>query len=216
MRPLRVAVVDYESGNLLSVSRALEKAGVKPEVTGDPDALLGADAVVFPGVGAGDAAMAALRRRGLVEPLRQFVASQKPFLGICLGLQLLMDSTDEGDSQCLGIIQGRTKRLPDGIKVPHMGWNTVNFTRPHPVFQVLPKETYFYFVHSYYAEPADEAEVVAMTDYGVPFCSALARGNLVATQFHPEKSGPSGLEIYRRFVTYAAELTPGTALNAVA
>ncbi len=203
MKPLTVAVVDYESGNLRSVARALESAGAQPQVTGDPQTLLDADAAVLPGVGSGDSAMRSLRRRGLVDPLREFAASGKPLLGICLGLQLLMDSTEEGEALCLGIIPGRTRRLPAGMKVPHMGWNEVKFSRPHPVFDGIPQGAHFYFVHSYYAEPDDQSLVAGSTEYGIPFCCIAARGNLVATQFHPEKSSTLGLTVYRNFVRFA-------------
>ena len=210
MSELKVAVIDYESGNLRSVSMALEKAGARPEVTADPTALLGADAAVLPGVGAGDAAMRALRQRGLVEPLKEFVASGRPFLGICLGLQLLMDSTEEGEAQCLGLVPGRTRRLPDGLKVPHMGWNGVAFRRAHAVFDGVPANAQFYFVHSYYAEPKDEGLVAGITEYGIPFCSIVIRDNLVATQFHPEKSSTLGLRIYENFVNFARLTAKGS------
>jgi len=200
---LKVAVVDYESGNLRSVARALEMAGVEPEVTGDPATLMQADAAVLPGVGAGDAAMGALLRRGLDGPIAEFVASGKPFLGICLGLQLLMDSTDEGNTRCLGIVHGTTRKLPAGLKVPHMGWNRVALKVSHPILEGLPRDQYFYFVHSYYAQPEDEGVVAGVTEYGIPFCSAVVKDNLVATQFHPEKSGALGLRIYENFVRYA-------------
>ena len=203
MSNLKVAVVDYESGNLRSVARALEMAGVKPEVTGDPATLMRADAAVLPGVGAGDAAMGALLRRGLDGPIAEFVASGRPFLGVCLGLQLLMDSTDEGDTRCLGIVHGRTRKLPQGLKVPHMGWNRVTLKVAHPMLEGLPTDPYFYFVHSYYAQPEDEGVVAGVTEYGIPFCSVVVKDNLVATQFHPEKSGALGLRIYENFVRYA-------------
>ncbi len=203
MSGLRVAVVDYESGNLRSVARALEVAGVQPEVTSDPATLMQADAAVLPGVGAGDAAMAALLRRGLDGPIVEFVASGRPFLGVCLGLQLLMDSTDEGDTRCLGIVHGRTRKLPEGLKVPHMGWNRVAFKATHPMLEDLPPDPYFYFVHSYYVQPKDESMVASVTEYGIPFCSVVVKDNLVATQFHPEKSGSLGLKIYENFVRYA-------------
>ena len=203
MSPLKIAVIDYESGNLRSVSKALERAGVQPEVTGNPRTLLDAEAAVLPGVGSGDAAMRSLRQRGLVEPVREFVASGKPFLGICLGLQLLMDSTEEGESECLGIIHGRTKRLPEGLKVPHMGWNAVSFRKTHPIFEGIPDTPQLYFVHSYYAQPDDDDLVAGVTEYGIPFCSVLVKDNLVATQFHPEKSSTLGLKIYENFVRYA-------------
>ena len=203
MKALKVAVVDYESGNLRSVSRALERAGITPEITSDPNAILEADAAILPGVGAGDAAMEALRKRSLVGPLRDFVASGRPFLGVCLGLQLLMDRTEEGNAPCLGIIPGTARKLQDGLKVPHMGWNDVNLKVSHPIVEDIPNKTYFYFVHSYYAEPEDNNLVAGVTQYGIPFCSVLVRDNLVATQFHPEKSGALGLRIYENFVKFA-------------
>jgi glutamine amidotransferase len=209
MRPLKVAVIDYESGNLRSVSKALERAGVQPEVTGDPRALTGADAAVLPGVGAADAAMRALDHRGLVGPLKEFVASGRPFLGICLGLQLLMDSTEEGNTECLGVIPGKTRKLPGGQKVPHMGWNGVSFRKSHPVFAGIPEEGHFYFVHSYYAEPQDEGLVAGVTEYSIPFCSVVTRDNLIATQFHPEKSSALGLRVYENFVRYVRSTTEG-------
>ena len=207
MTALKVTVIDYESGNLRSVVRALEMAGVQAEVSSSPRTLLGSDAAVLPGVGAGDAAMEALRARELVEPLREFVASGRPFLGICLGLQLLMDATEEGNAECLGVVKGHTERLPDGLKVPHMGWNSVSFKNPHPVFEGIPDDSYFYFVHSYYAVPADDGLVAGITEYGIPFASIVARDNLVATQFHPEKSSALGLRIYRNFIGFAELVT---------
>jgi glutamine amidotransferase len=148
--PVRIAVIDYESGNLRSVARALETSGASACITGDPDEIGCADALVLPGVGSGPAAMEALGLRGLAEPLRRYVASGKPFLGVCLGLQLLLDHTEEGDAPCLGIIPGTVKRLPPGLKVPHMGWNSVDFKKGHPVLAGIPQGSYFYFVHSYY------------------------------------------------------------------
>ena len=196
----RLVVIDYESGNLRSVARAVEKAGVVPTVTSDPTALENADGVILPGVGSGPAAMAALQSRGLVEPLLDYIASGRPFLGVCLGLQLLLDATDEGDADCLGLVPGRVRRLPDGLKVPHMGWNTVEFQREHPLWKGIPQHSHFYFVHSYYADPVARANVAGVTEYGVPFCSIYARDNVVATQFHPEKSGDNGLRVYANFI----------------
>ena len=199
----KLVVIDYQSGNVRSVTRALESAGVSPLVTGDPAELPGADAVIFPGVGSGPAAMSALEDRGLVAPLQDYVASGRPFMGICLGLQLLLDRTEEGDASCLGIIPGHVKRLPDGLKVPHMGWNSVEFEADHPVLRDIPQGSHFYFVHSYYAAPSEQTWVAGTTEYSVPFCSVYAKDNLVATQFHPEKSGPVGLRVYRNFVELA-------------
>ena len=204
-----VVVIDYGSGNLRSVFQALEKTGVHPEITDDPGSLLAADAVILPGVGAGDAAMRALRERGLVEPLQEYAASGRPFMGVCLGLQLLMDSTEEGEADCLGIIPGRTRKLPAGLKVPHMGWNVVEFRGSHILFDGIPEASHFYFVHSYYAEPEDRNLAAGITEYGTSFCSVLIRDNLVATQFHPEKSGALGLKIYENFIGYALSRPAG-------
>ena len=206
---MKLVVVDYESGNLRSVSRALESCGVTPLVSGDPRELANADAVVLPGVGAGPAAMTALQQRGLVEPLREHASSGRPFLGICLGLQLLLDWTDEEPgASCLGIVPGKVKRLPESnggpaLKIPHMGWNSVAFSGSHPVLRGIDSGSYFYFVHSFYVEPSKPEGVLGATEYGLPFCSVYAKDNVAATQFHPEKSGPTGLRIYRNFVAMA-------------
>ena len=202
---IKLVVIDYESGNLRSVAKALESIGVSPIVTGDASQIASADAVVLPGVGSGPAAMDALRQRNLVEPIRECVASGRPFLGVCLGLHLLLDRTEEGGADCLGSVAGRVRRLPDELKVPHMGWNSVRFKREHPVFKGIPQDSHFYFVHSYYAAPDDETWVAGTTDYGVSFCSIYAKDNVVATQFHPEKSGRMGLKIYQNFVTLAGQ-----------
>lgn len=201
---MKLVLIDYDSGNLRSVSRALESQGVNPLITGEPADLDGADAVILPGVGSGPAAMDALNERGLVTPIREYIASGKPFLGICLGLQLLMDRTEEGDSSCLGVVSGHARLLPPGLKVPHMGWNNVNFKNSHPLVAGIPQDSYFYFVHSYYAAPQDLEGVGGTTEYGIPFCSIYASGNLVATQFHPEKSGPAGLRLYKNFIGLAS------------
>ncbi|CAI8042923.1 Imidazole glycerol phosphate synthase subunit HisH [Geodia barretti] len=202
-----IVVINYESGNLRSVARAVEKAGVVPCVTSDPAMLDSADAVILPGVGSGPAAMSALNARGLVEPLLGYIASGRPFLGVCLGLQLLLEATDEGDADCIGLVPGRVRRLPDGMKVPHMGWNTVRFQTEHPLWAGIPQDSHFYFVHSYYADPTQRDNVAGVTEYGVPFCSVYARDNVVATQFHPEKSGVNGLRIYANFVSQAARVS---------
>ena len=202
---IEIVVVDYRSGNLRSVAKALEAVGASALVTGDPASIEAASAVILPGVGSGPAAMDALRARELVEPLRNYVASGRPFLGVCLGLQLLLDRTAEGDAPCLGIVPGQVQKLPTGLKVPHMGWNSVQFQNEHPVFRDVPQGSHFYFVHSYYAAPNDKQDVAGITEYGVPFCSVYAHDNLVATQFHPEKSGTIGLKIYKNFVADAAK-----------
>ena len=201
---MKVVVIDYESGNLRSVARALESHGVVPLVTDDSSNFDDADAMVLPGVGSGPAAMDALRQRKLIDPIKNFIASGRPFLGVCLGLQLLMDCTEEGDEACLGVVKGSAKHLPSGLKVPHMGWNSVRFQHQHPVLDGIPQDSYFYFVHSYYASPEDPAGISGTTEYGISFCSIYAKDNLIATQFHPEKSGPVGLRFYKNFVNLAS------------
>lgn len=204
----KIVVIDYQSGNLRSVAKALEFAGVRPAVTQRAADLAAADGVILPGVGSGPAAMQALERRDLLDPIREYIAAGRPFLGICLGLQLLLERTEEGDYPCLGIIPGQVRRLPPGRKVPHIGWNRVAWQRRHPVFQGIPAASHFYFVHSYYADPVDSGGVAGATDYGLSFCSVYARDNLAATQFHPEKSGRIGLQIYRNFVDWVGQ--PGS------
>ena len=202
-----IVVIDYESGNLRSVAKALESFGVTPLVTGDPDLLATADGAILPGVGSAPQAMAALESRGLVEPIKAYLSTGRPFLGVCLGLQLLLDRTEEGGGPCMGIVPGEVKRFrPDDrahLKVPHMGWNSVDIRTPHPLLAGIRPSSQFYFVHSYYVAPARSEDVAGTTDYGVSFCSILARDNLFATQFHPEKSGPVGLRIYENFVSLA-------------
>ena len=198
-----MAVVDYRAGNLRSVAKALEAVGADPFVTSDPGEIARADALVFPGQGANDSSLRALRDRDLVGPISEFIRQDRPFLGVCLGLQLLLDDSEEGVEPGLGLIPGRVRRLPEGRKIPHMGWNQVSVRSEHEVLADIPEDSYFYFVHSYYADPVDPAVVAATTEYGVEFCSAVAKGSLVAVQFHPEKSGDLGLALYRRFVEFA-------------
>jgi len=202
-KPVRVAIVDYRAGNIRSVAKALEAVGADPLVTSDADDIQRSDALVFPGQGANDSSMRALRERGLVDPITQFIESDRPFLGVCLGLQLLMDASDEGTEPGLGVIPGRTRRLPAGQKIPHMGWNSVTIKGDHEVLAGVAAGSHFYFVHSYYADPTDPSVAAGTTEYGVEFTSAVARRALVAVQFHPEKSGEMGLDLYRRFVDFA-------------
>ena len=204
-----VAIVDYDAGNLRSVQKALEKFGARAEIASSADRIARADALVVPGQGACDSSMRRLRELGLVAPIRSFIYEGKPFLGVCLGLQLLLDSSDEGEEPCLGVISGACHRLPDGRndgrKIPHMGWNQVEWRKEHPFFAGVPSGSHFYFVHSYYAEPVDSSVVAGVTDYGVEFCSAAAWGSAAAVQFHPEKSGRIGLRIYENFVRYVRQ-----------
>ena len=200
-----IAIIDYQAGNLRSVQKALQKFEAEARVTDDASDIRRADAVVFPGQGANDSSMRQLRAKGLVGPIKEFLSSGKPFLGVCLGLQLLLEGSDEGVEPGLGVLAGRVRQLPDGTKVPHMGWNQVEFRAAHPVLDGVPTGSYFYFVHSYYADPEQTSVVVGTTAYGVEFCSAVAWDNVVAVQFHPEKSGTSGLKLYQNFVRLAAD-----------
>ena len=200
MSAARISIVDYQAGNVRSVQKAIEAVGAQARITGDPEDIARSDALVFPGQGACDSSMRRLRERGLVEPIREFIAGGRPFLGVCLGLQLLLRDSDEGTEPCLGVLQGRVRRLPQGTKIPHMGWNQVSLRGEHPVLAGVPSGSYFYFVHSYYADPEDKGVVLGTTSYGLDFCSAAAWDNVVAVQFHPEKSGDLGLRIYRQFV----------------
>jgi glutamine amidotransferase len=195
-----IAIVDYQAGNVSSVQKAIAASGGNAEISSEPDDISNADALVFPGQGACDSSMRELNQRSLVEPIKDFIKSGKPFLGICLGLQLLLDGSDEGSEPGLGILRGHVRRLPNDLKVPHMGWNRVQFHRTHPLFDGIPNGSYFYFVHSYYADLNDKEFVIGTTDYGVEFCSAAGKNNVLAVQFHPEKSGSLGLRIYGQFV----------------
>ena len=197
-----LVIVDYGAGNLRSVQKAFEHLGYAASITIDPNQVLRASGVVFPGQGASPPAMDALRRRGLEEALREVIGRGTPFFGVCLGLQLLMERSEEGETPCLGVVEGQVRRLTGELKVPHMGWNQVYLRHDHLVFRGVPQGSNFYFVHSYYADPKDDAVVLGTTRYGVEFCSVAARDNIIATQFHPEKSGPPGLKLYDNFVKF--------------
>jgi glutamine amidotransferase len=202
---VKLVIVDYGAGNLYSVARAVESQGVRPLVTTTPRYLDEADGLIVPGVGAAEDTMANLRSRGLVEPIRDYIASGRPFLGVCMGPQALFDVSEEGgEHECLGVLPGRIVRLPEGQKVPHMGWNRVRQVRAHEIFNGIADGSYFYFVHSYYPQPEDPSVVIGETEYGVPFASVVARDNVVATQFHPEKSGEMGLRMYGNFLRIAS------------
>ena len=199
-----IAIVDYGAGNLRSVVNALTRLGYRAEITSDPDKVLAAHTLVLPGVGAAGDTVASLNRLQLTGPICQHVLDGRPFLGICIGLQVLFTGTEEGGwNECLGVFPGRVRRFPPGDKVPHMGWNQVWQAVPHPVFEGIPDGANFYFVHSYCAEPEDRSLVAGETEYGIRFCSVLARGNVVATQFHPERSGEVGLRFYGNFLKLA-------------
>ncbi|GAC1461440.1 MAG: imidazole glycerol phosphate synthase subunit HisH [Chamaesiphon sp.] len=199
-----IAVIDYDMGNLHSVCKGLEKAGATPKITDSPKEIERTDAVVLPGVGAFDPAVQQLRHRGLVEPIQQAITTGKPFLGICLGLQILFDSSEEGNEPGLGIVPGTVRRFcPEpGLTIPHMGWNQLNMTQlESPLWKHLSSQHWVYFVHSYYVEP-DETQVQAatVTHGSQTVTAAIAQGNLMAVQFHPEKSSTTGLQILSNFV----------------
>ena len=200
-----IAIVDYGAGNLRSVINAVSKLGHRPKVTSSPEDMLSAQAVILPGVGAAADTMESLEALGMADPIRRFIAEGRPFLGVCIGLQILFAGTEEGGwHECLDIIRGVVRRLPSGLKIPHMGWNQVKQKVSHPIFDGIPDNANFYFVHSYYVEPSDRALVAGETEYGTAICSVIARGNLMATQFHPEKSGDVGLRLYDNFIKIAS------------
>jgi imidazole glycerol-phosphate synthase subunit HisH len=197
----RVAVLDYGAANLVSIGQGLVAVGADVTVADSPAGLDGADALVVPGVGAAGPAMARLRSYGLLEPLREWVGAGRPCLGICLGFQVLFDSSEEGEAETLGLLPGRTIALRDAPTLPHIGWNSVELGRPHPLFDGIPSGSYFYFVHSFAPDPADEGDVLATTSHGADFVSAAARGALYGVQFHPEKSSTAGLRLLSNFLS---------------
>ncbi len=200
----KIVIVDYGAGNLGSVANAVAKVGYRPRVTKRPSEVLGAPAVILPGVGAAGDAMENLKAAGMADIIRQLIDANRPLFAVCVGLQLLLSNTDEGGgSECLNIIPGTVRRLPPGLKIPHMGWNQVKQTVKHAVFNGIPDEANFYFVHSYYADPIDQSVVAGTTDYGISFASIVIKNNLIATQFHPEKSGNWGLKMYANFLERA-------------
>ena len=197
-----IAIIDYQMGNLRSVQKAFESLGTEAVITSDATVLQQADKVVLPGVGAFEDAIKELRNRDLVSPIHDLVASGKPFLGICIGLQLLFDvSYEGGEYEGLGIIAGEVRRfeIAAEFKVPHMGWNQVNIEQESPILQGIDNNTYFYFVHSYYVVPSDPSVISVTSDYDGTFCAGICRGNLFATQFHPEKSQRAGLKLLQNF-----------------
>jgi imidazole glycerol-phosphate synthase subunit HisH len=203
-----IVVVDYGAGNLRSVVNALERLAVPATITHDAGLILAADGVIVPGVGAAADTMRNLIAHDLPDMLRAVIARGTPFLGICMGLQALLTVSDEGgEHPCLDVVPGRVRRLPAGLKVPHMGWNQVWQRRAHPAFDGIPDGAEFYFVHSYYADPDDDALVLAETRYGQAIPAVIARDNILATQFHPEKSGRWGLRLLENFAGIVAHAT---------
>ena len=200
-----IAIIDYGAGNLQSVEKALRHLGCQCQITADPGELAAAQAAVLPGVGAFGDAMGQLRARGLEEPIRRFVSSGKPFLGICLGLQILFEESEESPGvKGLGLLRGRVLRLPkeSGLKIPHIGWNSLSVGKPGGLFAGVEGEPYAYFVHSYYLR-AEEDVVTATAEYGTTIHAAVQKGNLLACQFHPEKSGQVGLKLLENFKAMA-------------
>ncbi|WP_293149204.1 MULTISPECIES: imidazole glycerol phosphate synthase subunit HisH [unclassified Microcoleus] len=200
-----IAVVDYDMGNLHSVCKGLENVGAVPTITDSPAIIEQADAVVLPGVGSFDPAMQHLRSRNLIEPIKSAIASGKPFLGICLGLQMLFDSSEEGTEPGMGIIAGKVRRFRSepGLTIPHMGWNQLEYTQPNlPLWQNLSPQPWVYLVHSYYVDPVDSTVKAAVVTHGSQtVTAAVAKDNLMAVQFHPEKSSTTGLQMLSNFVS---------------
>lgn len=202
-----ITIIDYGMGNLRSVQKGFERVGLAAQVTSDPEVVAKAERLVLPGVGAFPDCIHNLRAGGFVEPIQAHIASGRPFLGICLGLQLLFSESEEfGSHQGLGIIPGKVVRFPAGmkegneeLKVPHMGWNRIALCRPSPLYQGIAAGSFVYFVHSYYVVPNDAAVVATETDYGINYCSSIWHENVVATQFHPEKSQAIGLKMLENF-----------------
>jgi imidazole glycerol-phosphate synthase subunit HisH len=206
-----ITIVDYNAGNPTSVKRALASVGVASTVSPLADDVRNAERIIFPGVGHASATMAVLIERGLDRALADAFARGTPILGVCVGAQLSLAHSEEGDTPCLGLVPGRVRRFPElprELKVPHMGWNRIRVQQPHPLFEGVPSENEFYFVHSYYLAPAQAEQVLATTTHGIEFASAFAVDNFAAVQFHPEKSGPLGLDILERFAHWVPARSP--------
>lgn len=203
-----IAIIDYKAGNLTSVRLAFETIGAEARITSDPAEIRGADRILFPGVGAAASTMENIRASGLAGILRERIDAGTPFLGICMGMQVLFDRSEEdGGVPCLGFLPGAVKRFVPRAhedKIPEMGWNQAKIVRPHPLLAGIPDGSDFYFVHSYYVDPARAEDIVCTTEHaGTVFCSMAGRGNLAATQFHPEKSGKIGLKLLENFIHWA-------------
>jgi len=200
-----ITIVDYGAGNLRSIARAFEHLDIAAQVIDRPEEVERAEAVVLPGVGAAGAAMCFLKERGLDDAVRAALKRGIPFLGICLGMQLLLGSHAEGDVAGLALLPGRVLRFPAGLLVPHIGWNQVELLRESKLFEGTPPGAHFYFVHSYYAEPENRELIAGQTDYGLPYCSVIEAGNLWGVQFHPEKSSTNGLKLLCNFAKVAGQ-----------
>jgi glutamine amidotransferase len=198
-----IALIDYGMGNLGSVDKALRKVGCEVQITSDPAVLERADGLVLPGVGAFDDCVQGLRQSGLEAPLKEQIAAGKPFLGICLGMQMLFERSEEGGKYPgLGLLPGRVERFKHDLKIPQIGWNQLTIRAPAPQLEGIPDGSYVYFVHSYYCVPEDDSLIATTTDYGYDFCSAVWKDNIFATQFHPEKSQAVGLAVLTNFRRY--------------
>jgi glutamine amidotransferase len=203
-----IVIIDYGAGNLRSVLNALSRLGYQATIISTARELVAAQVAILPGVGAAADSMDNLRKLGLVNPIRRFIAGGRPFLGVCIGLQLLFTGTEEGGwHECLDVIPGIVHRLPPGLKTPHMGWNQLRQRISHPIFRGIPDEANFYFAHSFYAEPEDMSVVAGTTSYGASICSVITKDNLIATQFHPEKSGKYGLRMYANFLKISLSMS---------
>jgi glutamine amidotransferase len=200
MSQIKISIIKYGSGNLHSVQKILEKFGALTTITDNPNDIANSDVVVFPGQGSNDTSMRQLREKNLVDPIRNHAMSGKYFLGICLGLQLLFETSEEGIEPCLNLIPGKVHQLPENQKRPHMGWNNVTLSDYHPLFNGINSGAFFYFVHSYYAKPSESKIILGTTTYGIEFSSVISVGNIIGVQFHPEKSGFVGLKFYENFI----------------
>jgi len=200
---MSVSLVDYGLGNLGSVVNMLNRVGTEPRLVHKPEQILDSDRLLLPGIGAFDTGMRLLDEQGLTPAIKEFAASGRPVFGICLGMQLLLDSSEEGQAAGLGLIPGRSLRFQEApdMRVPHMGWNVVDVVRPDPLIADLPEESRFYFVHTYRVVPDDDADVLGVTHYGVPFASMIRSGNVMGAQFHPEKSHAFGKQILKNFAS---------------
>ena len=205
-----IAIIDYEAGNLTSVQRALRHLGKESVITRDPSDVVGAERIIFPGVGAAGKAMYDLKRLELDKALTEAYKKRTPILGICIGVQIVMEWSEENDTTCLGLVKGKVHRFSEALKegngrplkVPHMGWNDIHMKRDHPVLSGIDPASEFYFVHAYYPAPSDSGQIIGETDYGITFASVIGDRNLIAVQFHLEKSGRPGLKILSNFCTW--------------
>ena len=197
---MKIHIIDYDAGNIESIRNALKKIGCEPVTTNKPKDLFKAKAIIFPGQGSFPAAMKKLNKNGIDKTLIELINNKMPFIGICLGLQLMFTNSEEGQCNGLNLFKGTVPKIPDSVKVPHIGWNNVSFNNNHPIFNGIPDNSYFYFIHSYYVNPDNLDNILAQTNYGLEFCSAYAYENYVGLQFHPERSGDYGLKIYQNFI----------------